>query len=67
MVIGVKVKLDDVCDRATSNLKQADILNKTGDYPVYGASGYISLKPQAAHLQRVPNCLEMRIATPRMT
>jgi type I restriction enzyme S subunit len=37
----MKVKLEDVCERGTSNLKQSDILGKTGDYPIYGASGYI--------------------------
>ena len=37
----MKVKLADVCERASSNLKQADIAGKSGDYPVYGASGYI--------------------------
>ena len=37
----MKVKLADVCERGSSNLKQADIAGKSGDYPVYGASGYI--------------------------
>ena len=37
----MKVKLEDVCERGTSNLKQSDIVNMTGKYPVYGASGYI--------------------------
>ena len=37
----MKVKLEDVCGRGTSNLKQSDIVNMTGKYPVYGASGYI--------------------------
>ncbi len=37
----MKVKLCDVCERGSSNLKQSDILDKTGDFPIYGASGYI--------------------------
>ena len=37
----MRVKLADVCERGSSNLKQADIPGKIGDYPVYGASGYI--------------------------
>ena len=39
--MNMKVKLGDVCERGSSNLKQADILDKTGDFPIYGASGYI--------------------------
>jgi type I restriction enzyme S subunit len=35
------VTLEDVCDRGSSNLRQKDLENLTGDYPVYGASGYI--------------------------
>ena len=35
------VKLDDVCDRASSNIKQSDVIGKSGDYPIYGAAGYI--------------------------
>lgn len=35
------VKLDDVCDRASSNIKQSDVIEKSGDYPIYGAAGYI--------------------------
>lgn len=37
----MKVKLEDVCERGTSNLKQSDIVEIDGDYPIYGASGYI--------------------------
>ena len=37
----MKVKLEDVCERGSSNLKQSDVEGKTGDYAVYGASGYI--------------------------
>ena len=37
----MRVKLEDVCERASSNLRQSDVENKTGDYPIYGASGYI--------------------------
>ena len=37
----MKVKLSDVCERGSSNLKQSDVIDKNGDYPIYGASGYI--------------------------
>ena len=37
----MKVKLGDVCERGTSNLRQSDVVGKGGDYPIYGASGYI--------------------------
>jgi len=37
----MKVKLDDVCERGSSNLKQSDVIDKDGDYPIYGAAGYI--------------------------
>ena len=37
----MKVKLEDVCERGSSNLKQSDIVDATGDYPIYGASGYL--------------------------
>lgn len=37
----MKLKLEDVCERGSSSLKQSDILGMTGDYPIYGASGYI--------------------------
>ena len=37
----MRVKLEDVCERGSSNLKQSDIVELKGDYPVYGASGCI--------------------------
>ena len=37
----MKVKLEDVCERDSSNLRQSDVEGKTGDYPIYGAAGYI--------------------------
>ncbi|OYP35685.1 hypothetical protein CG709_06095 [Lachnotalea glycerini] len=37
----MKVKLEDVCERGSSNLAQKDLENLTGDYPVYGAGGYV--------------------------
>ena len=36
-----RVKLEDVCERGSSNLTQSDVVDKDGDYPIYGASGYI--------------------------
>ena len=38
----MKVRLEDVCDRGSSNLTQSDIVDTSGNYPIYGASGYIS-------------------------
>lgn len=40
-MIRVRVKLEDVCERGSSNLKQTDVENSNGDYPVFGASGYL--------------------------
>ena len=37
----MKVRLEDVCEKGSSNLKQSDVMNKKGDYPIYGATGYI--------------------------
>ena len=37
----MRVKLSDVCERGSSNLRQSDIERKNGDYPVFGAAGYI--------------------------
>lgn len=37
----MKVKLEDVCECGSSNLRQSDTAGKSGDYPIYGASGYI--------------------------
>lgn len=37
----MKVKLEDVCRKDSSNLKQADVVNRCGSYPVFGASGQI--------------------------
>ena len=37
----VRVKLEDVCERGTSNLKMSDVTDLQGNYPIYGAAGYI--------------------------
>ena len=37
----MRVKLEDVCERGSSNLKQSDVIDKAGKYPVYGATGYL--------------------------
>ena len=37
-----ELRIKDICDKGSSNLKQKDIEGKTGQYPVYGASGVIS-------------------------
>ena len=36
-----RVKLEDVCERGTSNLKMSDVTDLSGNYPIYGAAGYI--------------------------
>lgn len=39
---GWKIKtLDDVCVSASSNVAQKNLLNDEGDYPIFGASGFI--------------------------
>ena len=35
------VTLDDVCEKGSSNLAQKDILDLDGDFPIFGAAGYI--------------------------
>ena len=37
----MRVTLGDVCEKEASNLKQSDVVNMTGEYPIYGAAGYI--------------------------
>lgn len=37
----MRARLEDVCERGSSNLRQADVAGRCGDYPIYGASGYI--------------------------
>ena len=34
-------RVKEICDKASSNIAQKEIVGKTGDYPVYGASGYV--------------------------
>lgn len=36
-----KVKLGDICKKASSNIAQKDLENKSGKYPIYGAAGLI--------------------------
>lgn len=35
------VKLKNICDKASSNVAQKDLDNNNGEYPIYGASGFI--------------------------
>ena len=35
----MRVKLEDVCERGSSNIKQSDIIKMSGNYPIYCASG----------------------------
>ena len=37
----MKVKLGDVCSKASSGVAQKDLENNIGSYPIYGASGFI--------------------------
>ena len=37
----MRVKIEDVCMKGSSNLKQSDVVGKNGIYPVYGAAGYL--------------------------
>ena len=37
----MRVTLGDVCEKGSSNLKQSDVINKAGAYPIYGAAGYL--------------------------
>ena len=35
------MKLSDVCTKGTSNIAQKDLNTRNGEYPIYGASGFI--------------------------
>ena len=37
----MRVRLEDVCEKESSKLKQSDVIDQNGLYPVYGASGYL--------------------------
>ena len=37
-----ELRIKDICNKGSSNLKQKDVEGKNGQYPVYGASGIIS-------------------------
>ena len=37
-----ELRIKDICEKGSSNLKQKDVEGKEGHYPVYGASGIIS-------------------------
>lgn len=37
----MRVKLGDVCERGSSNLRQSDVEGKSGNYPIFGAAGYL--------------------------
>ena len=37
----VRKTISEICDKASSNIAQNKILGIDGDYPVYGASGYV--------------------------
>ena len=39
----MRVKLENVCERGSSNLMQKDIVSCSGEYPVYGAAGCIGM------------------------
>ena len=37
----MQVKLEDVCERGSSSLRKSDVEGRSGDYPIFGAAGYI--------------------------
>ena len=37
----MKIKLGEICHKETSGYAQKDLVNLNGEYPIYGASGYI--------------------------
>ena len=37
----MRVTLEYVCEKGASNLKQSDVVSMTGEYPIYGAAGYL--------------------------
>ena len=37
----MRVKIEDVCIKGSSNLRQSDVNEKNGTFPVFGAAGYL--------------------------
>ena len=37
----VRKKIKDICDKASSNIVQNKVMENNGDYPLYGASGFV--------------------------
>ena len=37
----MRIQLQEVCVKASSNIAQKDLENHIGEYPIYGASGFI--------------------------
>ena len=37
----MRVRLEEVCEKESSKLKQSEVIDRNGLYPVYGASGYL--------------------------
>lgn len=37
----IRMSINEICDKASSNIAQNKITDINGDYPVYGASGYV--------------------------
>ena len=37
----MRVTLEDVCEKGASNLKLSDVVNITGEYPIYGAAKFV--------------------------
>jgi len=37
----VRKKIKDICDKASSNIVQNKVMDNNGDYPLYGASGFV--------------------------
>ena len=35
------VRLGDVCEKGSSNIAQNEITDNNGEYPIYGAAGFI--------------------------
>lgn len=37
----MRVKIEDVCTKGSSNLRQSDVNEQNGTFPVFGAAGYL--------------------------
>ena len=61
----MRVRLGDVCEKGSSNLKQSDVIDKNGEYEIYGASGLIG-KVDFFHQEKPVSYTHLTLPTKRI-